>query len=228
MQRADNSARPALKNRLFTIIVLTLLSALVLAAIFVPLGIYRSRGEVIVSYGVVTVRRDLYVFWLSQYKYVYLAAASRSDPSAADTPEYWAGLTESGVTRAEEARKNADEWIRRVVYASAEFEDADMTLSARTLDEMEDACRRLLQYDLNTEKKYDRAAGQIGFRYSTVRRALLYQSEGESYVSGISDADFAVFCDLAEREITIRPSAKKIDFVSLPFDARLYSASYLP
>ena len=78
MARSDNATgatRPGVGNRVFFIVVLVVLFALILSAIFVPLGVFRARGEVMVSHGTVTVRRDLYVYWLSAYKYSYLAAA---------------------------------------------------------------------------------------------------------------------------------------------------------
>ena len=73
--KPKSAARPRLGNRIFTIVVLALLLAMTLSAIFVPLGYFRSQGEVAVSYGSVTVRRDLYVYWLSEYKYDYLKKA---------------------------------------------------------------------------------------------------------------------------------------------------------
>lgn len=229
MARSDNATgttRPGVGNRVFFIVVLVVLFALILSAIFVPLGVFRARGEVMVSHGTVTVRRDLYVYWLSAYKYSYLAAAVRTDPSVKDTPAYWAELTEAGVTRAEEARADADEWIRRIVFACSLFEEEELSLDAKTREGLEDTYRRLLQYEWNTEKAYDLAAKKIGFTYETVRRVLLCQSEADAYVSGMSDDDFDIFCALADREVVFRDAAAKIDFASLPIDARLYAAVF--
>ena len=220
--KPKSAARPRLGNRIFTIVVLALLLAMTLSAIFVPLGYFRSQGEVAVSYGSVTVRRDLYVYWLSEYKYDYLKKAVRSDPSAADTVAYWTTTTEEGITRAEEARREADAWIKRMVFACVNFEEEDEILDEKTWEGLEDSYRRLLQYELNTEKAYDQAAKKIGFTYATVRRALLYQTEGNAYVSGMGDEVYDVFCTLAEREVEIRDAADKIDFVRLPTDVRLY------
>ena len=81
MERTDNvgvnKTREGRGSRIFILVVLALLLLAILAAVFVPLGIYRSRGKVMVSYGNVTVRRDLYVYWLSSYKYAYLTAQSK-------------------------------------------------------------------------------------------------------------------------------------------------------
>lgn len=227
MARSDNTARTRARrgNRAFFITVLAVTAALILSAIFIPLGVFRSRGEVMISYGSVTVRRDLYLYWLSEYKYSYLVSAVRSDPAAADTPAFWASETESGITRAEEARAAADRWIGRIVFGSALFEDAGETLSAKTREGAEEVHRRLLQYELNTEGAYNAAAKKIGFTYETVRRALLCQSEADAYVSAMSDEDFSAFCTLAERQVTTRAAAAKIDFASLPTDNRLYAAN---
>lgn len=226
MARSDNPASPRSRrvNRAFFITVLAVIAALILAAIFIPLGVFRSRGEVMISYGSVTVRRDLYLYWLSAYKYSYLVSAVRTDPSAADTPAFWAGETEAGITRAEEARAAADRWIGRIVFAAAFFEDGGETLSAKERSGAEEVHRRLLQYDLNTERAYNAAAKKIGFTYGTVRRALLCQSEADAYVSAMSDEDFNTFCALAAREVSTRAAAGKIDFASLPTDNRLYAA----
>lgn len=220
--KPKSAARPRLGNRIFTIVVLAVLLALCLSAIFIPLGYFRSQGEVMVSYGSVTVRRDLYVYWLSAYKYSYLVNAVRSDPSAADTVAYWTAATEEGITRAEEARREADAWIRRIVFACAGFEEEDEVLDAKSREELEDNYRRLLQYELDTEQKYDEAAKKIGFTYATVRRALLCQSEGNAYVTGMSNETYDLFCTLAEREVVFRDAAGRIDFVRLPTDVRLY------
>ena len=225
MARWDNpksAARPRLGNRIFIIVVLAVLLALTLSAIFVPLGYFRSQGEVMVSYGSVTVRRDLYVYWLSAYKYSYLVNAVRSDPSAADTVAYWTKTTEEGITRAEEARREADAWIRRIVFACASFEEEDEILDAKTREASEETYRRLLQYELDTEEAYDKAAKKIGFTYATVRRALLCQSEGNAYVSGMSNETYDAFCALAAREVVFRDAADRVDFVRIPIDARLY------
>ena len=228
MIRSDNGSKTARASRVFVAVTLALLAALILAAIIVPLSVYRSRGEVIVSYGNVTVRRDLYVYWLSAYKYSYLRKQARLDPAAADTPAYWNGETEEGVTRAAAVRAEAEEWIKRVVFASALFEEEDRTLGEATLADLEDGCGRLLQYELDTVKKFNKAAKPIGFRYETVRRAFFYQTEGESYVSPMNDTDYESFGVLASREVTIGDAAGKIDFVSLATDARLYNTLYLP
>ncbi|MBO4283987.1 MAG: hypothetical protein J5958_05110 [Clostridia bacterium] len=220
--KPKSAARPRLGNRIFTIVVLALLLALCLSAIFVPLGYFRSQGEVMVSYGSVTVRRDLYVYWLSTYKYAYLVRAVRSDPSAADTAAYWTAMTDDGITRAEEARREADAWIKRIVFAGAHFEEDDETLDEKTREGLEDTYRRLLQYELNTEQAYDKAAKKIGFTYVTVRRALLYQSEGNAYVASMTAEEYELLCAFAEREVVIRDAAAKIDFVRLPTDSRLY------
>ena len=228
MKKTDNSVgtkRVNRGNRPTWVISLAVLAALILAAIFIPLGIVRSRGEVMVSYGSVTVRRDLYVYWLSAYKFAYLSAAKRQDSTAADTPAFWNGATESGRTRAEDVRADADAWIRRIVFAASLFEEDDSVLGAKTLDSLEDVYRRLLQYDLNTEKKFNRAAREIGFTYATVRRALFYENEYYAYVSDFADdADqFSYFCTLANSQVTLRAAAEKIDFVSLKTDERLYA-----
>lgn len=228
MEKTDNSTRTKRVdrgNRLTWVISLAVLAALILAAIFIPLGIARSRGEVMVSYGSVTVRRDLYVYWLSAYKCVYLSAAKRQDQTAADTPAFWNGVTESGRTRAEDVRDDADAWIRQIVFAASLFEEDDSVLSKKTLDSLEDVYRRLLQYELNTEKKFNRAAKEIGFTYATVRRALFYENEYYAYVTDIrEDPDlFAEFRTLANSQVTIRAAAEKVDFVSLKTDERLYA-----
>ena len=216
------AARPRLGNRIFTVVVLALLLALTLSAIFVPLGYFRSQGEVMVSYGSVTVRRDLYVYWLSAYKYDYLKNAVRTDPSASDTAYYWTTENEEGVTHAEEARREADAWIKRMVFACANFEEDDETLDEKTRESLGDAYRRLLQYDLNTEKAYDKAAKKIGFTYATVRRALLCQSEGNAYVASMTEDEYQLFCAFAEREVGILSASDGIDFIGLATDARLY------
>lgn len=224
MERTDKSVqkrRMSRKNRVLMIVALSLLAAVILAAIFIPLGIRWSQGEVILSYGTVTVRRDLYVYWLSMSKYYYLS----SDPEATDTPAYWNETTGSGLTRAEEARADADAWIRQMVFASSFFEADDSVLGAKTRDSLEEVYRRLLQYELNTEKKYNRAAKGIGFTYSTVRRALLYENEYYAYVGTLTDGDFAELRTLAAQQVELRSAAEKIDFVSLPTDGRLYARS---
>ena len=215
-------------HTVFAVVVLALIAVLILTAIFVPLGIYRSRGTVMVSHGAVTVRRDLYVYWLSAYKYAYLKSQSRVDPAAADTPAYWNAEAEEGVTNADKVRAGADLWIKRIVFAASLFEEDDLTLGSKTLDELDATCERLFQYEIADEKAYDRAAKFIGFTYGTVRRAVFYQTEGESYVGTMTDAEFAVFSTLAESEVTFSAAAAKIDFASLPTDGRLYSSAFLP
>ena len=232
MERTDNvgvnKTREGRGSRIFVLVVLALLLLAILAAVFVPLGIYRSRGKVMVSYGNVTVRRDLYVYWLSSYKYAYLTAQSKVDPATIDTPSYWNAPVEGGVTRAEKVRAEADAWIKWIVFAASSFEDEDGSLNQATRNEIEKTCERLLQYELDTEKAFDRAAKQIGFKYGTVKRAFFYQSEGDAYLTGVTDEDFAAFCAIAESEVTMKAVAEKIDFVSLGTDARLYNADYLP
>jgi len=222
MDRNSNATPNAGRgSRVFVIVVLALLAAMILAAVIVPFAVYRSRGEVIVSYGQVTVRRDLYVYWLSAYKNYYL----KGHPDAEDVPEYW-NAADDGILRKDAVRAEADSWIKRIVCAAGFFEEDEyLSLGSATLDAMEKTYARLLQYDLNTEKKYNAAAKKIGFTYATVRRALLYETEGEMYVAGAEDADLQAFFALAEREVTIRDAAKKIDFVSLPTDSRLYLPS---
>lgn len=232
MERTDNvgarKPREGRGSRIFTVAVLALLLIAILAAIFVPLGIYRSRGKVMISYGNLTVRRDLYVYWLSAYKYAYLSAQSKNDPAVMDTPSYWYASAGEGTTRAEKVRAEADAWIKWIVFAASSFEDEDGALNQATRNEIEKTWERLLQYELDTEKAFDRAAKPIGFRYATVKRAFFYQSEGESYLSGVSDEEYEAFCTLAESEVTIKAAAEKIDFASLGTDARLYNADYLP
>ena len=233
MERTDNSGaktpREGRGSRVFTLVVLALLLLAILAAIFVPLGIYRSRGKVMISYGSLTVRQDLYVYWLSAYKYAYLTAQSKNDPTAAaDTPRYWNETVDGGITRAEKVRAAADAWIKWIVFAAASFEDEDDALGQGTRNELEATCERLLQYELKTEKAFNRAAKQVGFTYSTVKRAYFYQTEGESYLLGVTDEEWEIFCTLAESEITIKAAAAKVDFASLPIDARLYNAAFLP
>lgn len=230
MKTTDNGT-PMQKERgtrIFTVVVLALLCAMILAAIIVPIGIYRSQGEKTVSYGAITVRTDLYVFWLSAYKYAYLSAAMRQDPTVTDSPEFWNSAPDGKTTRAAEARAGAEGWIKRIVFAASLFEEEDLSLSKSTLNDLQTVCDHLLQYELNTEKAYDRAAKEIGFNYSTVRRALFYQTEGEAYVGPLNDADYETFCTIAESAVTILPAAAKIDFITLPTDARLYSTPYLP
>ena len=222
-----SAARPRLGSRIFTIVVLAVLLATVLAAVFVPLGIFRSRGEIVISYGAVTVRRDLYVYWLSAYKYAYLSMMKQSDPTAADTFVFWSETTGSGVTRAEEVRAEADNWIRRIVFAAAFFEDDDdAMLGGKVAEEMENAYRRVLQYEVDTEKAYDRAAKEVGFTYATVRRALLLENEYYAYVSGMDNDTFSAFCTVADGEVAFHAAAEKINFIALPADnSLLYSAS---
>lgn len=215
-------------HTVFAIVVLALIAVLILTAIFVPLCVYRARGKVMISYGAVTVRRDLYLYWLSAYKYEYLSSQSRVDPAAADTPGYWNAAAEAGVTNAEKVRAEADNWIKRIVLASALFEEADLTLSQKTCDELDAACERLFQFGIDDEKAFDREAKPLGFDYGTVRRAVFYQTEGESYVANMTDEEFAFFCTLAENEITLEGAAETVDFVTLPIDGRLYSSAFLP
>lgn len=224
MDRNSNAPRNEGRgSRVFVIVVLALLAALILAALIVPFAVYRSRGEVIASYGQVTVRRDLYVYWLSEYKWLYLRTAAKSDPTAEDSPAFWNSEIEEGVTRADQARAEADAWIKHIVFAASCFEEVeDARLGARTVEAMEKAYDNLLQYELNTEKKYNAAAKKIGFTYATVRRALLFETEGEAYVGGADDSDLDAFFALAEREVTFRSAADRIDFVSLSIDSRLY------
>ena len=179
-----------------------------------------------ISYGQITVRRDLYVCWLAAYKRAYLTAAAKTDSTVADTPAFWATETEAGVTRAVDARDKADRWIRRVVFAAALFEEEGATLDQRTQEALENAYRRILQYDLNTEKAYDSEAKKVGFTYATVRRALLYQCEGENYAAVLSDEEFEAFSALADREIVLTAAAEKIDFVSLPADNELLFSAF--
>ena len=233
MERTDNvgttKTHEGRGSRIFTIVVLALLLLSILAAIFVPLGIYRSRGKVMISYGNLTVRRDLYVYWLSAYKYAYLTEQSKNDSTfVADSPLYWNAAVEGGKTRAEKVREDADNWIKWIVFAAASFEDEGDSLGQATRNELEATCERLLQYELNTEKAFNRAAKQIGFTYSTVKRAYFYQTEGESYLYGVTDEDWETFCKLAESEVTVKAAAEKVDFASLPTDARLYNAAFLP
>lgn len=233
MERTDNAGanqtREGRGNRIFTIAVLALLILAILAAIFVPLGIYRSRGKVMISCGNITVRRDLYVYWLSAYKYAYLTAQSKSDPTgAADSPLYWNTVVDGGVTRAEKVRADADAWIKRIVFAAASFEDEDDALSRATRNKIEAACEGLLRYELDTEKAFNRAAKTIGFTYSTVERACFYYTEGESYLLGATDEEFEVFCTIAESQVTQRPAAAEVNFILLPVDARLYCDAILP
>ena len=228
MNRTENPNRTDRGSRIFTVAVLALLGALILAAIFVPLGVFRSRGEVIVSCGSVTVRRDLYLFWLSAYKYDYLSEQIRAGIDATDTPEYWYGTTPGGITRAAYVRERADAWIKRVVFAAAFFEEDDRTLGERTLNELRGACDRLLQYELNSEGAYNRAAKPIGFTFSTVRRAFFYQFESEAFLSAMDDAEFDAFCALADSEVTLSGAAEKIDLVTLNTDRLLYDPAFLP
>ena len=232
MERTDNagadSTREGRGSRIFIFVVLALLLLAILAAVFVPLGIYGSRGKVMISYGNVTVRRDLYVYWLSSYKYAYLTAQSKIDPATLDTPSYWNAPVGGGMTRAEKVRAEADAWIKWIVFAASSFEDEDGSLNQAARNEIEKTCQRLLQYELDTEKAFDRAAKAIGFKYDTVKRAFFYQTEGDSYLTGVTDEDFETFCTLAESEVSLRPATEKIDFVSLETDARLYNADYLP
>lgn len=215
-------------HTVFAIVVLALIAVMILTAIFVPLGVYRSRGEVMVSHGAVTVRRDLYLYWLSVYKYSFLAKQSRVDPAASDTPAYWNAEAEAGVTNADKIRAEADAWIKRIVFAASLFEEEDLALGQKTLDELDASCERLFQYDITDEKAYDRAAKPVGFRFGTVRRAVFYQTEGENYVHGMTDEEFDLFCAVVEREVTLEAAAEKIDFASLKTDGRLYCSAFLP
>lgn len=228
MNRTENPTRTDRGSRIFTAAVLALLGALILAAIIVPIGVFRSRGEVMISCGSVTVRRDLYLFWLSAYKYDYLSEQIRDGIDATDTPEYWYGTTTAGVTRASYVREKADVWIKRVVFAAAFYEEDDRTLGDRTLAELQGACDRLLQYELNTERAYNEAAKTIGFTFSAVRRAFFYQFEGEAFLSAMDDDEFAAFCALADSEVTLSGAAEKIDLVALKTDRRLYDPAFLP
>ena len=215
-------------HTVFAIVVLALIAALILTAIFVPLGIYRSRGEVMISHGTVTVRRDLYVYWLSAYKYSYLTTQSRVDPAASDTPAYWNAEAEPGVTNAEKVRAEADARIKRIVFAASLFEEEDLSLGEKMQDELDAACKRLFQYGIEGEKDFDRAAKPIGFKYKTVRRAVFYETEGESYVRSMTEAQFEFFCSVAESEVTLEAAAETIDFASLPTDSRLYCSAITP
>ncbi len=223
---AKSEARPHVGSRIFTVVVLAVLLAMILAAVFVPLGIFRSRGEVVISYGAVTVRRDLYVYWLSAYKYAYLSSVKQIDPTAADTFVFWNEKTDAGVTRAEEVRAEADNWIRRIVFAAAFFEDDDAGFGGKVAEEIENTYRRVLQYEVDTEEAYDRAAKKVGFTYATVRRALLLENEYYAYVSGMDNDTFSTFCTVADGEVAFRAAAQKIDFIALSADdALLYTAS---
>lgn len=215
-------------SRIFISVVLALLCALILSAVVVPLAVFRSRGEVMVSYGSVTVRRDLYLYWLSACKYDYLKDQIRAGIDATDTPAYWNGTTPDGITRAEDVRAKADAWIKRVVFSAACFEEEGGVLNEKQSADLAGVYERLLQYELSDKKAFDAAAKPLGFRYSTVRRALFWQTEAEIYVSPLSDDGFAAFCALAESEVEIRSAASKIDVASIGTDARLYSPAFLP
>ncbi len=198
-QRAALAALNRKKRRRITLIalgavlLLAVIAAVLVHALTAPKTVFRA--------GSIEVKEDLYAYFLSYGKYRYL-----SETRGSDTPSFWASSAGDGKTHETACREYAERYMRETVAAASLFESLGGSLTEAERADLTKRHKELAdRYEIDSRREFDRLAEKLGFSYSTLRKALLYEKEAEllSSLLVLKDTDIEEYYNEAYRHVLI-------------------------
>lgn len=172
-KRAELDALNRKKRR--RIILIAIGAAVLAAALILGLILLLNAPKTVLRVGGIEVKEDLYAYFLSYGKYNYL-----KETRGSDTPSFWASSAGDGKTHEAACREYAERYMRETVAAASLFEQLGGSLTEAEREALTKRHKELAdQFEISSKRDFNRLSEKLGFSYSTLRKALLYEKEAE-------------------------------------------------
>ena len=160
--------------RMKLLVGISIATVLLIAILVTVLVFVLGGGRSVMTVNSKGISRELYCYWSSYGKYVYL-----SQNGGNDTPAFWASDNGSGVTHAEACKKDTEAYMVQMLVSAELYDSIGGKLSESEREALSRRAEAVLQYDVSSRSAYDKLAKQYGFSYSTMCEALIYSYKNE-------------------------------------------------
>ena len=173
--------------------------ALVLALLLLTsavLGTGCSSSPAALTLGSVTVTEDVYAYWLSCYKYLYLS--NFMELGIQDTEEGWNTVYKEGKSYGEVFRDAIEQDLRRRIAASALFDENGLVLSASARQEIVSVLDDVFYYEESADR--NAAFGKYGTDEVGARQVAIFEKKYDLYFTALFGADQSKVLEEVYRE----------------------------
>jgi hypothetical protein len=175
-------------------IIAALLALLLLAGAVLGTGCKSSPA--VITLGSVTVTEDVYTYWLSCYKYLYLSRYM--DLGIRDTEEGWGEIYREGKSYGEVFRDSIEQDLRRRIAAAALFDANGLSLSAAARQEIAAKMDDVFYYEENADR--NAAFGKYGTDEAGARQVAVLETKYDLYFTALFGSDQSKIYDEVYRE----------------------------
>ena len=175
------------------IIALALALLCLASAVF---GVGCKSSPAALTLGSVTVTEDVYAYWLSCYKYLYLS--NFMELGIQDTEEGWNTVYKDGKSYGEVFRDAIEQDLRRRIAASALFDENGLVLSSSARQEIASVLDDVFYYEEGADR--NAAFGKYGTDEVGARQVAIFEKKYDLYFTALFGADQSKVLEETYRE----------------------------